>query len=395
MSHPESVDPDTFFSVLLTRPDDARAFGALVVDLLEEHTPEWVPARWGFGEPAEPADRGHMLEQWAPGIMWTGAADRRILGSWFAPPRLAYATLQIDSPPGLVEGDRIAALLRAVAAEGAVYGLGHRLLPADLTTADRRVASITTNGASLRAGERRLAEVGIPDVWWANIFGPPVVDLLGAERIASAPAAVVEPLGEDRFYLQLTDSILDGEADPTAFEVARAKVKAHLGPDAFYDPARPPGARARAIILPQPAPRPARPAPSSVSGFGPAGYLNAKAVKSRWEPWARGTRQPDVYSLTDLPAAALVALADVLPAEQLDAEVDDVPTLRAFAQIAEEAPDAVFSGQVVGPEAKGTESLSIVTVSLPDGASATLEALAGGAARDELSDEGIRVVSWR
>jgi hypothetical protein len=396
MSHPGQVDPDLFLCLLLTPPADQQAFGQRLVEQLDARVPELAPNRWGFGDPSMPPDRSQLLRVWHSGIMWDGAGWAGVHGSFFVDRRLPYAEVQVRSPFGVVEGDRAAELLQGVAAaEGGVYGFVHRLLPSDLATSERQTASITHLGPPMNANVRKLGSSGLPNVWWANVFGPPLVELLGAERIATAPAYAVGELGAGLWYLQLTESILDNETDPEGFEDARARVKAHLGADAFYDPLKGADGAYRVIALPEPAPRKRRTGGvRRISGFGPAGYLDVDEVKGLWEPWARGTSQPDVWDLLDLPSDALIALAELLADEQLDVEVNQIPPLSLFVQVAREVPDARFSGLVCGPAA-GTESLSVEQVWVPDTTvCVTVDQASKSADRDDLDDRGDRTVTW-
>ncbi|WP_338510320.1 hypothetical protein [Burkholderia gladioli] len=75
----------------------------------------------------------------------------------------------------------------------------------------------------------------LPDVFWANVFGPPYVKLFGKERLLSAPVSVAKELAGDMVYLQLTDSIGDVAVDPLALRNCRDRVKRHLNIDAFFD----------------------------------------------------------------------------------------------------------------------------------------------------------------
>lgn len=74
----------------------------------------------------------------------------------------------------------------------------------------------------------------LPDIFWANVFGPPYVRLFGKERLLSAPASVVEELGSETVYLQLSEHITDIVDDPGNIRSRRALIKTHLQRDAFF-----------------------------------------------------------------------------------------------------------------------------------------------------------------
>jgi hypothetical protein len=78
--------------------------------------------------------------------------------------------------------------------------------------------------------------IALPDIYWGTIFGPSYVELFGAEAFESLPVCVsVEGLGQDSYYLQLSNNIFDVERSFGSFSQCREKVKKHLGRSAFFD----------------------------------------------------------------------------------------------------------------------------------------------------------------
>lgn len=384
---------DLFLRMLSSRPLTEPGDGKAILDLFDEWAPEWAPHRWGFSEPFSPADRERMTAVWGDGIMWYGAGKGQPLVSFFAASSsVHYSILGVSSPTGLVDGERVAALLRALAARtGAVYGFAHRLVEADLASTEPRSASMARLGPSMYTAGTFLAQSGLPNVWWANIFGLPVVELFGADRIATAPAHLVEPLGKDLWYLQLTDSILDNETDFARVEAARAAVKAHLGADAFFDKAKGRSGPYRTIRLPELPPRPA-PRSYKIDGFGPEGYTQIPQIRARWETWSRQV-DSDLWELVDLPADALTELVEVLPPENRKARVNQIPTLNTFARLASRVPVARFSGKVVGP-GPGTEGVIIEQVWVPQDIDDPLLDKIASTADDDSRANGGRILWW-
>lgn len=80
----------------------------------------------------------------------------------------------------------------------------------------------------------------LPQLQWATVFGRPYVNLFGREKLLSAPAAVVEELGEDTIFIQLTPKVTDVANDLEGYFALRSRVKDHIGSDAFFDPAKGP-----------------------------------------------------------------------------------------------------------------------------------------------------------
>lgn len=96
---------------------------------------------------------------------------------------------------------------------------------------------------------RRLRE-WLPDLYWAQILGPPWVALFGEERLATTPAYRVEEVAPGHWLVQLTEHLGDVVSDREAYVGVRAKAKRHLGEDCFFDPARGPGGDYRAAVIP-------------------------------------------------------------------------------------------------------------------------------------------------
>lgn len=81
----------------------------------------------------------------------------------------------------------------------------------------------------------------LPDLYWGNWFGPPVVEFFGQEKLRTTPVYRVEEFPDGAVCLQLTQSPLDCERVPAAFHRVREAMKAHLSHNCFFDPTLPPG----------------------------------------------------------------------------------------------------------------------------------------------------------
>jgi len=74
---------------------------------------------------------------------------------------------------------------------------------------------------------------GIPDLYWANFLGPEYVEMIGLEKLVSAPFCSVETLRDGGVLLLLSPSPLDYLGDPLSFDTRRERIKLHLGPKIF------------------------------------------------------------------------------------------------------------------------------------------------------------------
>jgi hypothetical protein len=73
----------------------------------------------------------------------------------------------------------------------------------------------------------------LPDIYWANLFGPEYVEMFGERKIMSAPGHRVEKLPDGGVLLTLTSSPFDFDTDRERFENRRVQLKQHLGIEAF------------------------------------------------------------------------------------------------------------------------------------------------------------------
>jgi hypothetical protein len=80
---------------------------------------------------------------------------------------------------------------------------------------------------------------GMPDLFWAQIFGRAFVDLFGLDKLLSSPAYQVEQLTPDAVYVQLTESIFDVRDRPAEVHARKQLVKRHLDDNIFLDSSRP------------------------------------------------------------------------------------------------------------------------------------------------------------
>ena len=74
----------------------------------------------------------------------------------------------------------------------------------------------------------------LPDILWAQIFGPAYVKLFGLEKLMSAPAYRVEQLCPETVYIQLTESLFDMHERYAEVDAVRDRVKNHLNENIFF-----------------------------------------------------------------------------------------------------------------------------------------------------------------
>ena len=74
----------------------------------------------------------------------------------------------------------------------------------------------------------------IPNVYWANFFGKPYVEMIGGDKLRAAPCHRIEEMSDGGIMLMLTET-----PEESISKEGRAKakeVKEHLGTEYFFDP---------------------------------------------------------------------------------------------------------------------------------------------------------------
>jgi hypothetical protein len=219
-------------NVLTPRSIAQRSFAVALMELIQEVCPDVFPQKYNNFEPINkvvlPGRTDEMLDAWAGTFFWKRKRPP-VSGSAFLGNPRAHDNLKID---GVFSSMHIAPLIRSwqrlsihCAAD---FALLHWLtphereqVPYDMWTSFDRI--LTT--FDLRKN--------IPNLPWATIFGTPYIEMFGRDRLLASPAAVVEELGADQVYVQLTPCISDLEVNFEEFQAVRRRVKEHLGNNAF------------------------------------------------------------------------------------------------------------------------------------------------------------------
>lgn len=222
----------------LTDPEQGRA----LIGLIDEYVPGWAPHRYGWSVPLRNVYSADRFEDfWTSlryGLDWrnvkrtaTGQVTTRV------GPRDTLSSITLSGEQ--TQAFDLSVLASFVQACGQpldlTYAVLHVFHPDDLYTRGHGGHLFDENQGSpfLAVYDRGLKEC-LPDLAWGNVFGPPYVKLFGgADRVRSAPAALVAELGPEQFYLQLTEDITDVQQNRAAFMAARKAAKEHLGSDCF------------------------------------------------------------------------------------------------------------------------------------------------------------------
>jgi hypothetical protein len=241
-----------FVKLFTTSPLREQQEGRALLHALGEHVPSWLPHRYGWTDPPRHVYTPERFEHfWSDPyfLQWrnatrtaTGTVDTR-MGPYDT---LSWIQLSGGQTPDLTL-DRLAEFVQECGRSlDLAYGLLTVFHPDDAT--DFVTRSDSQTGDPYLAVDPDILKRFLPNVYWGNIFGPRYVDFFGADRLRSAPAAVVRELRPGCLSVQLTDTLADVREDRPRLIAAREAVKEHLGRDCFYTPA--PAVPFRAPVFP-------------------------------------------------------------------------------------------------------------------------------------------------
>lgn len=211
---------DTFVEVItrdsLHSLDEGRRFMAV----LEKTAPNWLPGKWGHWEPLrreyDPAD---LEEAWSDDLLLWKGRSAKVEGFLSKPlgPHKRYGLVHFSGDLPASELERTAHVAQDIAlAFDGVYGFVH----VHTCHEDGEEPHLFVPQFDLRDELR---------IYWGTILGSPYARLFGTERIASAPAYMVERLGPELFWVQLTERLDDVRTRPDEVAELAAAVKHYLG----------------------------------------------------------------------------------------------------------------------------------------------------------------------
>ena len=211
--------------------------------------PQVIPEKWGWWEPLNREFDSGDLKRLVPHgsvcetVYWKRSkrpkAEGAIATRWVSKsPKVldTHSCIGLTVELGQIEqADLVAYLKRASKQSRADFAF------LDALSAPYREFAVESSSAPY--GERFMLSTHVlrhwlPDVFWATVFGPPYVRLFGKTRLLNAPASIVEELGPETIYLQLSEHITDAVNDFEGLASRRDLIKAHLGGDAFYEASR-------------------------------------------------------------------------------------------------------------------------------------------------------------
>jgi hypothetical protein len=219
--------------------DEGRAF----VQALTTRVPYWTPDRYGWSEPLRHRFNGELTGErfehfWGQIGYWRNAA--RTLNALLdvrTGPFDILSPVRMYGPFGPeLKGDGLGAFLADCGAAPALditYAMVHVFTEQEHGAYYRNWFALPPVPDSVKGAAQGTMPYFLRDLYWANLFGPPYVELFGVDRLRTAPAAVAREVRPGYFYLQLTDDI----ADRDGIDAVRERVKEHIGEDCFYDAA--------------------------------------------------------------------------------------------------------------------------------------------------------------
>lgn len=237
------VTTEIFSPKSLNKPDD-------FLDTVKTYCnffPETLPEKWGWWEPLKRSFNAEDLSDLvhANGVcetlFWKRRKTPKAEGSfgvrWLSKTPLVnstHGTIRITSELKQIDQTTLVSYLKSASVRSA----------ADFAYIDVLVEAYKDFGVQNGSVPYResflfathLLRHWLPDVFWGTVFGPPYVRLLGKDRLLSAPAYLVEELGPETVYVQLTENLTDVADDGNAIQSVRTSFKQHFRDDVFFVP---------------------------------------------------------------------------------------------------------------------------------------------------------------
>ena len=254
VEHPIVLSPRRYDSVLVAdeswviellsdrRIDDPETGRALLSSLFEV-MPEFRIVLFGDIEP-EQVWSDELLNDlgavWPPVYQdFSFEATRGVVGSFVSIQgnHIHSVILLRGSYDGPEDLEAIALIKRIADLVGVEFGLVHRFSRSELVRAWRSgcITSPHDDASHFLLTSHHLRR-GLPDLYWATLFGLRYVEMLGVDHLLGTPAQSVELLPGGEVLVVLTDSSDAVVANAAAFSTVREVAIDYLGRDAFFDP---------------------------------------------------------------------------------------------------------------------------------------------------------------
>lgn len=221
------------FVQLFTRdPLISAEAGTDLMALLNEYIPAALPYTWDNHDlTARPWPAGDLGQAWNQAdIFWEAKSPETAKGAAFKRtyPSDTHGVVSLELDPKAVSIEKVVKFIKDLTVKlHGDYGFVHAL-PADDTSA--------APNAFLHMAPQDLAKC-LPDLWWGSILGAPYIELIGEERIRTAPAHTVSRVADRAYWLQVSAQppFANEGLDDDDFDDAHADaLRLHLGDALFW-----------------------------------------------------------------------------------------------------------------------------------------------------------------
>jgi hypothetical protein len=224
-----------FITLLVRDPLTSTKAGADLLRQISEFLPRFYPRRYGQYEPPNnPFDPAHLADAWLDPFIWDGETSA---GGMVAMRRYAgdqHGLISMSSEPAEAEQHDALAFLSASASRfDADFGFVHLLNPAEIELAAPGTAGfVRPNVPAMPIASQDIQE-HIPDLYWATVLGPALVDAV-RDEVSGMPVERVDVLEGGHVLIQLTASLHDPTENFDVFRDVRTAAKEHVTPGFFY-----------------------------------------------------------------------------------------------------------------------------------------------------------------
>lgn len=213
---------------------DSKENGRRIFEIINSVEPALVPEKFDLHEPIRRPfsyeDLDTALAHWGNGFLWERKKPKSVGHFLSGPPYPIDDVLYIDTILGAVPTDRVVQLMGRLATEFEAT-LGYVDCYSDVVLADIEHYQECVMPYSQGLTTHHLKS-GLPGLSWVTYFGTNYVELIGVNKLRSAPAYSVQSHGEG-IVVRLTENPGISEEENKALNRAKLQFIEHVGVKAF------------------------------------------------------------------------------------------------------------------------------------------------------------------
>lgn len=222
--------------VLIADPLAEKAIGRRLIEAIVAAAPDLSPEVFGRFEPVKTVFESaeQSVAEWEPPFLWRHRSRVRAEGAiWFANPGSHSAMYLMANGKNLPVDQMVTLVQRLGETTPADFGYVHFLTEAERSSG--LVAYDEWYPIEVGVTTHDLRK-GLPSVCWGMLFGQAYLDVIGEQRIRSAPWADTCRLANGAVFCQLTTTVDEIAGDLEDLQRRRDLIRVALGEHLFQRP---------------------------------------------------------------------------------------------------------------------------------------------------------------